>query len=431
MGAGLAAPAVEAAERSAAPYELVVWDFNSPVGAPTWGHWYDWMKKTFEAENPEIKVNFQWVPFGDPFIEKLQASVAAGNPPDVTHLSVAWARDLWDRHVLYQLNDLVSMTPQLQPKNFFPAAAITESENGAIFGVPMEGPDSICIDMNVDLIAKTTGWPASTPQDLWTWPDRVKTWDDFNKLAVALTKRSGSKVQVAGFDVPDLGADLDFIAAVMPSNGTHFYKNNLANVNFTSPRTLECVQWILDLQNKYKVSTPPNANMNYYTELVTGRAAMIYDGTYGISNLHDMEPKFRVMVMPIPRGPHGTTKGSITWMNVAAMPRNARNVAASWKFIKFRAGLQCQLKGLEYAAEYAPLRSFYSTPQWKAGLLQHPGLAMVPVIAQLGDIRDYYHHSELQDKVGPILSEIALGKVTPQAGLAKAQQVGDAILSGV
>src|SRR5438132_13992575 len=102
-----------------------------------------------------------------------------------------------------------------QSKQFFPTASITDSEKGAIFGVPMEGPDSDIIMMNVDLIAKALGWPARTPQDIWAWPDRIQTWDDFTKLAVRLTKRSGSKLKVAGFNVPDIGLSLDWFAGLL------------------------------------------------------------------------------------------------------------------------------------------------------------------------------------------------------------------------
>src|SRR5918911_323878 len=280
--------------------------------------------------------------------------------------------------------------------------------------------------MNVDLIARELGWPARTPQDIWAWPDKVQTWDDFTKLAIRLTKRSGNKVKVAGFNVPDLGGAMDWFAALLKSNGSHFLRKDGNGVQLDTPQAREVMQWMLDLLYKYKVSQPLNAQRNDDAELLAGRAAMITEGTWAPSYLHDSNPKFRMMMMPFPRGPHGTTKGTMTWMNVVCMARNVKNPDLSWKFVKFISAESTQLKRLQILERYAPLRHFFQTPQWKAETLKDPALADVPVAAQIGDAYPFSHHgAELEDKIGPILSAIMLGKLTPLAGLTKAQKVGD------
>src|SRR5437868_1531579 len=86
-----------------------------------------------------------------------------------------------------------------------------------------------------------------------------------------------------------------------------------------APQALQCAQWMLDLRQKYKVSQPPNAQRNDRVELVAGRVAMIVDGTWAPAELHDSNPKFRIMLMPIPRGPHGKTKGTVSWDNMLCM----------------------------------------------------------------------------------------------------------------
>jgi multiple sugar transport system substrate-binding protein len=432
-GTEVLAPAAEAAApatHSDATYTLEYWDWWSPVGSPAYTRWFDWVKKTFESENPGVTLKYQFLPWGDPYLQKIQAAVAAGSPPDVFHTSVAWARDLWDRNVLYKMNDLIAVTPQVQPNQFFPSAAYTDSESGNIFGVPMEGPDSDIIMMNVDYIAKTLGWPAATPQDIWAWPDKIQTWDDFNKLAVALTKRSGDKLAVAGFNVPDVQY-IEGLSACLWANGSSFYNKDMSSVNINTPHAAEYLQWMLDLQNKYKVSQPLNAQRDDLTELLTNRAAMIWAGTWSPSYLHDSNPKFRLMMMPIPRGPHGKRKGTTTWNNMVCMARNVKNANLAWKFVKFISAPSTQTQRLAILERYAPLRSFFTTPQWKAETLKDPALYTVPIAAAVGGPYPFFHSSELQDKIGPILSEIWLGKTSMSAGLAKAQQVGDSILSGV
>jgi ABC-type glycerol-3-phosphate transport system substrate-binding protein len=117
-GADLLASTVEAATPTAhsrTTYELTFWDWWSPVGSPSLTRWFNWVKTTFEKENPGIKVKYQFLPWGDPYLQKIQAAVASGNPPDVFHSSVLWATDLWERNVLYKLNDFVAATPAVQP----------------------------------------------------------------------------------------------------------------------------------------------------------------------------------------------------------------------------------------------------------------------------------------------------------------------------
>jgi ABC-type glycerol-3-phosphate transport system substrate-binding protein len=202
-------------------------------------------------------------------------------------------------------------------------------------------------------------------------------------------------------------------------------------VNLNTPHALQAAQWMLDLQYKYRVSQPPNAQRNDEAELLAGRVAMILDGTWSPSYLHDSNPKFRMMMMPIPRGPRGTTKGTVTWNNMVCMARNVKNPELSWKLVTFISSESTQLKRLEILERYAPLRHFFQTPQWKAETLKDPALADVPVAANLGDNYPFFHSSELANKAGAAMSQISLRKVSPQAGLANAQKIADGILSGI
>jgi len=133
----LPASRTNAATRSSAPYELTYWDWWSPVGSPHYTHWFDWVKKTFEAQNPGITIKYQFLPWGDPYLQKIQAAEAAGNPPDVMHISVAWARDLWDRKVLYDMTELVRTTPQVHRACFWRA----DGRAGILRRCHERGPD--------------------------------------------------------------------------------------------------------------------------------------------------------------------------------------------------------------------------------------------------------------------------------------------------
>jgi hypothetical protein len=55
---------------------------------------------------------------------------------------------------------------------------------------------------------------------------------------------------------------------------------------------------------------------------------------------------------------------------------------------------------------------------------------MTVAIAEVGDVYPFFHSSELQSRVDPVMTAVTLGKLTPEAGLAQAQKLGDSILAG-
>ena len=174
---------------------LTVWDWWNPSQAKSLGDWFDWVSQSFAQKKSGTKVEFQFVPFGTEYVQKLLASFAAGNPPDAYHSSIIWARDFYDRGVLTELDAFLGQTPELAPDKFFGVSNFYRTTKGKTFGVPMEGPDSNVVLINTKIFKEA----GLDPQG-----ENIKTWDDFAETARKLTKRDASgNITQAGWLVQD------------------------------------------------------------------------------------------------------------------------------------------------------------------------------------------------------------------------------------
>src|ERR1700681_5043775 len=77
LAAGAGLPFWRRARAQKAPISLSFWTFDNPQQRP----WLDKRIKLFTAQNPNVKVDFQWFPFGD-LGKKLSVGFATGTAPE-------------------------------------------------------------------------------------------------------------------------------------------------------------------------------------------------------------------------------------------------------------------------------------------------------------------------------------------------------------
>ena len=142
--------------------------------------WYDWLSENYT----DASLEYEFVPFGSEYIQKVLADSAAGTPPDLLHSSIIWAREFYDRGVLLELDDFIADVPELAPDQFYGDATNRyRSKDGKYYGVPWEGPDSAIIAVNSTMLAEAGYDPQGAD---------IQTWDDFTEAAIAMTKMDGN-----------------------------------------------------------------------------------------------------------------------------------------------------------------------------------------------------------------------------------------------
>ena len=176
--------------------EFEYWDWWNPAAGVESKNWFEWIKADFEAQNPGLKIKMQHVPFGNEYVQKFQAAAAAGNPPDIMHSSIIWARDFYDLGTLDAFNDLIKTDSSMTMDHFMDGASLLQPEGGQIFGIPMEGPDSYVMFYDKDMLLEQGLDPSFDA--VWNWD-----WDTFRENVNKLTTRKDDgSVDRSGFLVP-------------------------------------------------------------------------------------------------------------------------------------------------------------------------------------------------------------------------------------
>ena len=120
------------ANKQKRPVTLRVWDWWSPSANEEYGQYFAEIERRFEAQNPDIDVVYQIVPFGN-YVQKLSTAMVGNAPPDVFQSSVYWAEGFYQRGMLRPLDNLLEQNRHAHrscrsPKSAFcplPGATIT------------------------------------------------------------------------------------------------------------------------------------------------------------------------------------------------------------------------------------------------------------------------------------------------------------------
>lgn len=129
----------------------------------------------FEAANPDIKVNCEFIPEGD-YTQKLIPSLATDTAPDVFQVQSGMVSKLAQAGSIQPLDDTV-MSPEMIEEEFVAAATDGLKYEDKYYGMPTDMQTIICF-WNKDLAAEA-GLDAETgPQ----------TWEEFFEWARTMTK---------------------------------------------------------------------------------------------------------------------------------------------------------------------------------------------------------------------------------------------------
>lgn len=322
--------------------------------------------KEFTAENPNIKIKVEVIPWGD-YWTKMSAAAPAGTLPDVF-----WMHG--GQFVKYATgNFLEPITSKIQAgeielNNYAADLASIYTLNGENYGVPKDF-DTIGLAYNKELFDQ-----ANIP-----YPD--DTWD-YAKLAEVAKQLSQPDKGIYGF-----GAKLDTQTGYwndMLANGGSILSSDLSKSGYDDPASIEALkaryQMILD------GASPTHQQMTdtEATEMFkSGRLAMIFDGSWRISDIDSSEIiKDKWDWAKLPSGK--VKRGNIINGLGNVMSAKGKNKEEAWLFLKFL-GSQ---KAAEITAEMgAAIPAFNGTQD--AWLSSRPHLNLKIFTEQVADAIPY------------------------------------------
>ncbi|NOZ29930.1 MAG: ABC transporter substrate-binding protein [Chloroflexi bacterium] len=319
----------EAAKEAAKEVTTVTWYVRtSPEEQP-------WEKEivipAFEEAHPDIKINLVITPWDD-FDTKMQAMIAAGDPPDIwSHWGPSGFQD-------YVIRGLVAdQTPFIERDNFDLSDFVPEvldiyKVEGKYYGLP------ILTGASYIFYNKKIFDEAGVPYPPTDWNDANWTFEQFLDTAQKLTQNPDDPTKaIYGFHDGTWPLDAWPWMWGQDLYPEEAYKTGFASEAYLdSPKAIEAFQARQDLTFKHKVAPSPAA-----TEALsaggnpfhTGRVAMQAIGVWGWWVHKGLEEQFDFGVAALPIGAEGRKAVIFTdpWM----LSSKTDHPDEAWEFLKF------------------------------------------------------------------------------------------------
>lgn len=277
----------------------------------------------FEKANPGIKVKSQDIPY-DSMLQKVIASIAGGNGPDVIRADIIWMPQLAKVNALVQMDDVVST----RRSEFFPGPLATCFYKGHYYGLPLDTNTRV-IFYNKSLFQKAGISQAPT------------TSDDF-KAAAAKIHALGGNI----FGYAEGGLDAWNILPWVWSFGGAVTNEDFSKATgyINSPQSVAAVQFLADLFDSKALSPSILGGSSLATSDAIGKnlAGMIIDGPWMPPIFQATYPKLEYGLAPMPAGPSGQSASVVGGEDIAIL-KSTQKLAATKKFVEFMTSKEAQV----------------------------------------------------------------------------------------
>jgi len=301
--------------------------------------------------NVKVKSSFVTIKSWPDYIDKLVASVAAGNAPDVINIAIEGfklgeSKGLWAPLDKYAAGDKVAFDKIMSP--VATSLKVPLKVNGSLKFLPNTFQQML-IYYNTKLF-KDAGLPE--PSANWTW-------SDFLADAQKLTTGDGASKQY-GFAIPYFNFGL---SPWFFSNGTAEFAADLKTPTFSNPKMVESASFLNDLVNKYKVAPNP-AGVDPYGLFGAGKVAMTGAGHW-LVNGYKAAGFTDWNVAPWPKN---STQSTVYGISGFGVYKKSKNQDLAWELLKELASPTTQASwaalggGNPASADAAKVSSFSASP---------------------------------------------------------------------
>jgi multiple sugar transport system substrate-binding protein len=247
-------------------------------------------KKDFEAQHPNITVEFEPVP-SSRAREKVLTQVAGGNAPDAAFVDAGFVQELATRGALVNLDGYIEGSDVVATEDYVEGFRNTAIVDGSMFGLPFDG-ETTGLFYRTDLFAEAG--IENPPQ----------TWEEFEQAAAALTDSSGQQYGVAMFSTE---AAYYWYPWLWQAGGDTLSSDG-QDVVFDEPEGVEAAQFYVHLAQNY---APPDYlgsdSWNGRVAFATGKVGMYIAGNWFagqlLSEFPDIEGQWATA--PLPKGDAG------------------------------------------------------------------------------------------------------------------------------
>jgi multiple sugar transport system substrate-binding protein len=303
----------------------------------------DQIARDFEAKNPDIKVNMEYL--GYDFIHDKITTGMAANPPayDAAMIDVIWPDEFIKAGYLLDVTDRV--TPEMK-SGMFPASWNGVTRNGRIYGMPWL-MDVKYFMYNKDILTKAG------------FTDPPKTWEELVDQAKVIKEKGLAEFPVIWSWNQKEGVVCDF-AVLLFGNGGAFVDAS-GKPAFNNDKGVQVLTWMKQtiddgLTNPSSVSSDENA---VEADFLAGKSAFAVNWLFQYSDSNDASKSQIVgqaAFAPMPvfkAGAEAGIKGSsVDGSSSFAVMATTPYPDQTWKFLAYLASNEVQTK---YSAEMLPV----------------------------------------------------------------------------
>jgi len=300
--------------------ELTWWDTSDATNeAPT----YKKLIAKFNETYPNVKINYQSVPFGDAQNKFKTAAAAKSGAPDILRAEVAWVPEFASLGYLYALDDTELIKDQ---GDFLETPVSSTKFEGKTYGVP-QVTDSLALMYNKKLFAAAG---VQVP----------KTWAEMKAAAATIktkTGKNGAFINPAGY----------FLLPFIYGEGGDLLNAADKKITVNSPAAVAGATLAADLVKAPGFVKPPATDA--YTAMMSGftagNVAMIVNGPWEVNSISKASAfggLANLGVATVPAGSEraGAPIGGHDYVIWSGMP--AEKAAAATAFIAFMTSVESQ-----------------------------------------------------------------------------------------
>lgn len=363
---------------------------------------YDVVKaltKDFMAENPDIKVTFDAMPFDAMRDKILTSSLAPSASYDVIIIDNPWAEEFSNAGYLAPLDDMIAATDGYNYGDFIPALAKIGVVNGKTYGVPYYNY-ALGLIIRQDIFDKKG---LSVPTTIQDYIATVKglTGDGF--YGAAMQPQKGYKI-------------MEEWKNWLYANGGELFDAD-GNIIINNAAAVKALEQYIDT---YNTAAPPNSLNWGFDEALravsSGKAATMLSYNWMLPALNkkggmsgDLAGKFTLQQVPGGKAVLGLWSWSIT--------ANTDQKEAAWKYISWITSPAVAKRRAIMGG--APVRtSVLTDPEvWKNGFGKDYYTTLQRILENAAPLATGDHAEELIDIVGTELSAAVAGQKTPKQAL--------------
>jgi putative chitobiose transport system substrate-binding protein len=370
--------------------------------SPTFDDYFHALIADYERQHPNVTIRWVDVPF-DAAMQKLLASAAAGNAPDVVNLSADFLAKFYGMGALTDLSAVVAQAPS----KFLPNALGLCTFDGRISALPWYLNTYILI-YNRQYLAAAGFSRGDLPENFTQLVEFIKKYKD----------RTG---KFASFW--NIGKD-SYLPMMLESEGVMMADSALTHATFNTERGIALIdQWVNLYRSGYlqseSIMKPGSMIVESYQ---SGQTAMMFTGPVFLKRIAINAPAVygQTDVAPVVTGTSG--RHELAAMTIAVMSTSTHQQEAA-DFALYVTNRKNQLAFAKLTTTYPSVADAYTDPFFTRddGSLESRGRVLgAQELRSAGRLRAYLQHPEfdrLRDSFDEAIQNACLGKMTTKEAL--------------